>query len=31
MIDWIDDIENFKFYHRQEHELEVMKEVLIDF
>ena len=31
VIDWFDDIENFKFYHQQEHELEVMKEVLIDF
>jgi len=31
VIDWFDDLENFKFYHRQEHELEVMKEVLIDF
>ncbi len=31
VIDWFDDVENFKFYHQQEHELEVMKEVLIDF
>jgi len=31
VIDWFDDVENFKFYHLQEHKLEVMKEVLIDF
>ena len=30
VVDWFDDVENFKFYHQQEHELEVMKEVLID-
>jgi len=31
VIDWFEDVENFEFYHHQEHELEVMKEVLIDF
>jgi len=30
VIDWFEDLENFKFYHQQEHELELMKEVLID-
>ena len=31
VIDWFDDVENFKFYHQHEHELEAIKEVLIDF
>jgi len=30
VIDWFDDVENFKFYHKQEHELDAMNELLID-
>jgi REP element-mobilizing transposase RayT len=30
VIDWFDDVENFKFYHQQEHEFDAMKDLLID-
>lgn len=30
MIDWFDDVENFEFYHQQKHELDAMKDLLID-